>query len=158
MEPPAGAARLAGGGAGAGGGLQGGAERCPRCLAIISFFHPYSYIFAQYRLRFYIQRKRIWLNKNHIFHIYWRIGGIIFSYFNSKIQIPCFPGVRLDQVFSATVSDIVAVTKRTTSGEGGALAASVKSVLIGKVPDRGGRTEGTTGAAVRMPKWSARKK
>ena len=35
-------------------------------------------------------------------------------------------------------------------------AASVKSVLIGRVPDRGGRTEESRGAGT-MPAWSERR-
>ena len=35
-------------------------------------------------------------------------------------------------------------------------AASVKSVLIGSVPDRGGRTDESRGAAT-MPAWSERR-
>ena len=47
---------------------------------------------------------------------------------------------------------------RVTSGTGGGTRASVKSVLIGAVPDRGGRAEGREAAAMAsMPAFAARK-
>ncbi len=46
---------------------------------------------------------------------------------------------------------------RVTGGGGGA-RASVKDVLIGAVPDRGGRAEGREAAALAsMPKWAPRR-
>lgn len=67
------------------------------------------------------------------------------------------PQVSCADVFSATLGDVMAVTERATSGEhGGELHTRVKEVLIGKVPDRGGRPEGRSRAAD-MPAWSARR-
>lgn len=45
--------------------------------------------------------------------------------------------------------------ERATSGEAG-VEASVKGVLIGSVPDRGGRPEGRARVAD-MPAWTARR-
>ena len=63
------------------------------------------------------------------------------------------PGVRLDDVFGATQGDISRVMERVTTGDR-VLDASVKSVVIGKVPDRGGRV--TERRMDNMPKWSKR--
>ena len=54
--------------------------------------------------------------------------------------------------------DVMAVTSKATSGDKGKFEATVKSVLIGKVPDRGGRpTEGrAAAAAASMPDWAPR--
>ncbi len=47
---------------------------------------------------------------------------------------------------------------KVTSGAGGGTRASVKSVLIGAVPDRGGRAEGREAQSLaNMPAFSARK-
>lgn len=47
---------------------------------------------------------------------------------------------------------------KVTSGAGGGARASVKSVLIGAVPDRGGRAEGREAQSIaNMPAFSARK-
>ena len=63
------------------------------------------------------------------------------------------PGVELEDVFSATPGDISRVMEKVTSGDR-VLDASVKSVVIGKVPDRGGRI--TERRMDSMPKWSSR--
>ena len=47
------------------------------------------------------------------------------------------------------------ISSKVTSGAKGSFASLVKGVIIGSVPDRGGRTEGRSGAAA-MPTWSAR--
>lgn len=66
------------------------------------------------------------------------------------------PAVSVEDVFSATLGDVMTVTERATSASGpGALRAKVKDVLIGSVPDRGGRTDGKRKVA--MPVWSERK-
>lgn len=66
------------------------------------------------------------------------------------------PGVSVEDVFTATLGDVMTVTERATSASGpGALRAKVKDVLIGSVPDRGGRTDGKRKVA--MPVWSERK-
>ena len=51
--------------------------------------------------------------------------------------------------------DLLAVMERATSGESG-VEASVKAVLIGAVPDRGGRPEGRARVAD-MPAWAPRR-
>lgn len=55
-------------------------------------------------------------------------------------------------------ADLVPVSAKATSGDKGKFEASVKSVLIGKVPDRGGRPfEGrAAAAAASMPAWAPR--
>ena len=63
------------------------------------------------------------------------------------------PGVALEDIFSATLGDISRVMEKVTSGDR-VLDASVKSVVIGKVPDRGGRI--TERRMDSMPKWSSR--
>ena len=52
----------------------------------------------------------------------------------------------------------MAVTCKATSGNKGKFEATVKSVLIGAVPDRGGRpAEGrAAAAAASMPAWAPR--
>ena len=52
----------------------------------------------------------------------------------------------------------MAVTCKATSGDKGKFEATVKSVLIGAVPDRGGRpAEGrAAAAAASMPAWAPR--
>lgn len=55
-------------------------------------------------------------------------------------------------------ADLAAIGAKVTSGTGGGARASVKSVLIGAVPDRGGRAEGREAAALaNMPAFAARK-
>jgi hypothetical protein len=56
---------------------------------------------------------------------------------------------------TATLGELLAVTERVAGAE--AAPAAVKSLVIGKVPDRGGRTEGRSRAAD-MPAWTARKR
>ncbi len=66
------------------------------------------------------------------------------------------PHVTLEDVFTANLGDLMGITERaTSSGSGGGAKARVKEVLIGAVPDRGGRTEGRR--KVDMPEWSERK-
>jgi protein FAM98B len=66
------------------------------------------------------------------------------------------PRVSVEDVFTATLGDVMTVTERATSASGpGAMRAKVKDVLIGSVPDRGGRTDGKRKVA--MPVWSERK-
>ncbi|KAK9840025.1 hypothetical protein WJX74_002283 [Apatococcus lobatus] len=65
------------------------------------------------------------------------------------------PAVSLDDVFLATQGDLVPMCSRVTSGAKGSFASLVKGVIIGSVPDRGGRTEGRAAAAA-MPAWTAR--
>ena len=67
-------------------------------------------------------------------------------------QMQADPQVALADVAQATLGEVLAVTERATSG---GLPTRVKDVLIGSVPDRGGRTEGRSRAAD-MPAWSVR--
>lgn len=68
------------------------------------------------------------------------------------------PLVPFDSIFQACQADLVPVSAKATSGDKGKFEASVKSVLIGKVPDRGGRPyEGrAAAAAASMPAWASR--
>lgn len=67
------------------------------------------------------------------------------------------PGVHLQDVFCACAADVASVMNKPTSTDGGLIAAaSVKSVLIGSVPDRGGRPGVRRGEAS-MPQWAPRK-
>lgn len=52
----------------------------------------------------------------------------------------------------------MAITSKATSGDKGKSEATVKSILIGNVPDRGGRpAEGrAAAAAAAMPDWAPR--
>lgn len=73
----------------------------------------------------------------------------------------CFPLYTACPVFPACslyAADLVPVSAKATSGDKGKFEASVKSVLIGKVPDRGGRPyEGRAAAvAASMPAWASR--
>lgn len=66
------------------------------------------------------------------------------------------PNVSVEDVFTATLGDVMTVTERATSASGpGSIRAKVKDILIGSVPDRGGRTDGKRKVA--MPEWSERK-
>jgi len=68
------------------------------------------------------------------------------------------PHVSVEDVFTATLGDVMTVTERATSASGsgpGYVRAKVKDILIGSVPDRGGRTDGKRKVA--MPEWSERK-
>lgn len=58
---------------------------------------------------------------------------------------------------AATLGDLLTVTQRAAGGGGGdgGAAPGVKGVLIGAVPDRGGRRQGKARAAD-MPAWKAR--
>ncbi|KAL4855913.1 hypothetical protein ACK3TF_003675 [Chlorella vulgaris] len=70
-------------------------------------------------------------------------------------QMRVKPQVAAADVFGATLPDLLAILERATSGDTG-VRASVKSVRIGKVPDRGGRPEGRKRDAD-MPAWTGRK-
>ena len=49
------------------------------------------------------------------------------------------------------------ITSKATSGHKGQFEASVKSVIMGAVPDRGGRTtEGRAAKGGGMPDWKPR--
>jgi Protein of unknown function (DUF2465) len=66
------------------------------------------------------------------------------------------PRISVEDVFTATLGDVMTVTERATSASGpGSIRAKVKDILIGSVPDRGGRTDGKRKVA--MPEWSERK-
>jgi hypothetical protein len=52
--------------------------------------------------------------------------------------------------------DVMAVTGKVSGGIPGRTEATVKSVLIGAVPDRGGRTTEGRSAAAAMPSWAPR--
>eukprot|EP01025_Chloroclados_australasicus_P033633 TRINITY_DN34347_c0_g1_i3.p1 TRINITY_DN34347_c0_g1~~TRINITY_DN34347_c0_g1_i3.p1 ORF type:complete len:501 (+),score=116.07 TRINITY_DN34347_c0_g1_i3:55-1557(+) len=58
----------------------------------------------------------------------------------SELQVE--PHVKLQDVYKARYADLASVAQRATSGDKGQFHASVKSVIIGRVPDRGGRPEG----------------
>ena len=62
---------------------------------------------------------------------------------------------RAEDVWDARVADLARAVQRTNAEASRTLDASVKRVLIGSVPDRGGRTEGG-GARVDMPAFTAR--
>lgn len=67
------------------------------------------------------------------------------------------PGVQFSDVFSATLDDLLPLIEGKVTGadaEAGRFEAPVKSVIIGKVPDRGGRVD--EGRRVGMPKWAPR--
>lgn len=55
----------------------------------------------------------------------------------------------------AVAGDLVPISSKVTSGAKGSFASLVKGVIIGSVPDRGGRTEGRAAAAA-MPAWAPR--
>lgn len=68
------------------------------------------------------------------------------------------PQASLDDVFSLCQADLAAMEAPVSCAVGGRESASVKSFLIGSVPDRGGRAEGReAAAAANMPKWAARR-
>ncbi|GMH36102.1 LOW QUALITY PROTEIN: hypothetical protein BSKO_03970 [Bryopsis sp. KO-2023] len=68
------------------------------------------------------------------------------------------PQVSVSSLFTTTYGDVAAVAQKATSGSEGKFEASVKSVIIGKVPDRGGRPEGRAAEAyaANMPAFSSR--
>eukprot|EP00891_Asterochloris_glomerata_P008758 jgi/Astpho2/8758/Aster-x0822 len=67
------------------------------------------------------------------------------------------PEVDVAAVFLARQSDLVPITSKATSGDKGQFEASVKSVIMGAVPDRGGRTtEGRAAKGGDMPDWKPR--
>ncbi|KAK9837063.1 hypothetical protein WJX84_004327 [Apatococcus fuscideae] len=65
------------------------------------------------------------------------------------------PAVSVEDIFIATQGDLVPISSKVTSGAKGSFASLVKGVIIGSVPDRGGRTEGRANAAG-MPSWAPR--
>lgn len=67
----------------------------------------------------------------------------------------CFVKQATTTVLPTLPGDLLTVMERATSGESG-VEASVKGVLIGSVPDRGGRPEGRARMAD-MPAWTARR-
>lgn len=78
---------------------------------------------------------------------------------------PSEPNVSLSDLFNATLADVMTITERATSTSGKVEQAfgapgnderpiGVKGVLIGVVPDRGGRAEGRLRST--MPSWTAR--
>ena len=70
-----------------------------------------------------------------------------------KVQVPILPDLS-----STTLRDFMAIlNQRTGSYTTQKGSTSLKSVLIGSVPDRGGRTQSKRSGA-EMPKWSDRKK
>ena len=69
--------------------------------------------------------------------------------------LPVDARVRPEDVWDARVADLARAVQRTNAEASRTLDASVKRVLIGSVPDRGGRTEGG-GARVDMPAFTAR--
>ena len=69
--------------------------------------------------------------------------------------LPVDVRVGLEDVWDARVADLARAVQRTNAEASRTLDASVKRVLIGSVPDRGGRTEGG-GARDDMPAFAAR--
>ena len=64
----------------------------------------------------------------------------------------------IDHEYRTGAVDLAAMGARITGGGGGGMRASVKDVLIGAVPDRGGRAEGREAAALaNMPQWAPRR-
>jgi len=63
-----------------------------------------------------------------------------------------------ERVVFLAEGDVTAVTGKVSGGVPGKVQATVKRVLIGEVPDRGGRpTEGRSAAsAAAMPSWAPR--
>lgn len=64
------------------------------------------------------------------------------------------PTVSLSDVQVVTLADVMDVAAKATSGDR-TFKSSMKGVIIGDVPDRGGRTEGKGGGAM-GPQWKAR--
>ncbi len=64
----------------------------------------------------------------------------------------------VDESGCSDAGDVIAVTCKATNGNKGKFEATVKSILIGAVPDRGGRpAEGRAAAALAsMPAWAPR--
>ena len=69
--------------------------------------------------------------------------------------LPVDSRVGPEDVWDARVADLARAVQRTNAEASRTLDASVKRVLIGSVPDRGGRTEGG-GARDDMPAFAAR--
>ena len=67
------------------------------------------------------------------------------------------PAVSFGDLFTATQADLQAFQAKVTKDGQTSFETSVKSVIIGKVPDRGGRvTDQRTGGG-NMPEWAPRK-
>ena len=64
-------------------------------------------------------------------------------------------GVTATSARCATTADLALAARRVTSGACGTFDANVKKVLIGAVPDRGGRPDGKRNEA-HMPAFTAR--
>ena len=69
--------------------------------------------------------------------------------------LPVAAEVSLEDVRGARVADLARAAQRTNAEAAQVLEASVKRVLIGKVPDRGGRAEGRR-AEAEMPAFAPR--
>jgi len=63
-------------------------------------------------------------------------------------------GVACDEAFDVCKADLASLARKTSCKEERHASASVKRVLIGDVPDRGGRTEGRADPS--MPRWAPR--
>ncbi|CAD7703152.1 unnamed protein product [Ostreobium quekettii] len=73
---------------------------------------------------------------------------------NAKLGMDPEPSVSLADLFDARLADVASVSARAGGSNCG---ASVKGVIIGRVPDRGGRAEGREGEALRgMPGFQKR--
>lgn len=67
------------------------------------------------------------------------------------------PYVEVSDVYRCSLGQAMEIMERPTSAHGsGGVPSRVKEVLMGSVPDRGGRTEGRSRAAD-MPAWAVRK-
>ncbi len=68
------------------------------------------------------------------------------------------PSVRFEDLFAATQADLQAFQSKTSAKSGQTVfETSVKSVIIGKVPDRGGRvTDMRAPNKGNMPEWAPR--
>lgn len=76
----------------------------------------------------------------------------------SLLSLDHRPPVSLRDVYHATLGDLTAVLERATGNWApNAGYARIKGVLIGSVPDRGGRPDGTRKGAT-MPAWSGRRR
>lgn len=66
------------------------------------------------------------------------------------------PSVSVSQLFTTNLGDVIDVSHRATCGRSTTFKASVKGVMIGEVPDRGGRPDGRSTNDSNMPKFSKR--
>ncbi|KAK9842273.1 hypothetical protein WJX81_004060 [Elliptochloris bilobata] len=69
------------------------------------------------------------------------------------------PAVSVEDVFTTCAGDLLPMGMAATSSDVAAFPASVKSVLMGAVPDRGGRPQEdrAAAAAAAMPAWAPRR-